>query len=137
VISAETKRTISFGVFGFGIFGGLCGCLIWAKAAFTFGGNDTLPEILAITFAFATPLPACVFALWKRVAAGSWLIFAGCFLFYGFLDERAWMIYGGVHQDTVLRTIMTALPLSGVLIGIGLFGILTGLAKWPKLLGRA
>ena len=135
MITDQTKRTASFSVFGFGMFIGLCGCAIWARGMFTVGGNDTLPVILAVTFVFATPLPACILALWRRRIAGSWLIFAGCFLFYGVLYERAWMIYGGsLDQPSVLKTILATLPDSCVLVGIGLFGILTEIWKWPKLL---
>jgi len=36
-----------------------------------------------------------------------------------------------------MRTMLTALPVSCVLVGIGLFGVLTGLLKWPKLLGNS
>jgi hypothetical protein len=135
VVTDQGKRTISLAVFGFGILGGLCGCAIFAPAAFVIGGNDTIPEILALTFAFGTPLPACILALWWRRIAGSWLIFSGCFLFYGLLDQRSWQIYGGsVHELSVWKTILTALPFSCLLVGIGLFGVLTEIWKWPKLL---
>jgi hypothetical protein len=69
-MSDQIKRSISFGVFGFGIFGGLWGCLAFARGAFI-GANDNLQEILALTFALATPLPACILALWQRVIAGA------------------------------------------------------------------
>ena len=122
-------------MFGFGMFGGLCGCGILAPVAFGFGGNDTLPEILAFTFAFGTPLPACILALWWRGIAGSWLIFSGCFLFYGLLDQRAWGIHGGnVDELSVWKTVLTALPVSCGLVAIGLFSILTEIWKWPRLL---
>jgi hypothetical protein len=135
VITDQGKRTISFSVFGFGIFGGLCSCAIFAKAAFVMGGNDTLPEILALTFAFGTPLPACILALWWRRIAGSWLIFSGCFLIYGLLDQRGWETYGGsVDEISVWKTILIALPVSSVLVGIGLFSVLTEIRRWPKLL---
>jgi hypothetical protein len=135
----EIQRTISFGVFGFGIFGGLWGCLSGAGAFFVIGRNDTLPEILAITFALATPLPTCILALWKRAWAGAWLIFAGSFFPYGMFSERSRMVYLGHAADppTVWQLTLVCLLFSGVLIGIGLFGILTERAKWPKLLGRS
>jgi len=136
VISDGTKRTISFGAFGFGIFGGLWGRLAFARSAFTIGGNDNWQEIWAMTFAFATPLPACILALWKRVIAGWWLVFVGCFLPYGMLCQRAYMIQvrGSTDEHPILRTVLICLIISGPLIAIGLFGILTGHWNWPKLL---
>jgi hypothetical protein len=133
-----TKRAISFAVFGFGILGGLWGCFVYAGGLFTVGNNDCLQEILAITFAFATPFPACVLALWKRSIAGFWLIFAGCFFPYGMMVERAYMIQVRHFPDqlTVLQTIQYSLYISLPLIGIGLFGVVTDRLKWPKLLGK-
>ena len=103
------------------------------------GENDTLQEILALTFALAAPLPACILALWQPVIAGSWLMFVGAFLPYGMVAERAYMIQvrGFPDQPTIVRTILAVLPISYVLVGIGLFGVLTGLLKWPKLLGNS
>ena len=65
------------------------GCLAYARSAFVMGANDNLQEILALTFALATPRPACILALWQRVIAGSWL---SAFLPYGMVAERAYMI---------------------------------------------
>jgi hypothetical protein len=102
---------------------------------FVVGMNDSPQEVWAITFAFATPLPACVLALWQRVLAGFWLIFAGCYFSYGMVVQRAYMIQVRHFPDqpTVMQTIRDSLPISLVLVGIGLFGVLTGLSKWPKL----
>jgi hypothetical protein len=68
----EVKRVISFAVFGLGILGGLCSCSRYAFAMFVAGENDSFPVFLAITLAFATPLPACVLALWKRQPCFEW-----------------------------------------------------------------
>jgi hypothetical protein len=133
------KRAISFSVFGFGILGGLWGCLSSTRGVFTIGNNDCLQEILAITFAFITPFPACILALWKRLIAGLWLIFAGCFFPYGMMAERAYMIQVRHFPDqlTVLQTIQYSLYISLPLIGIGLFGVVTDRLKWPRLLGKS
>jgi hypothetical protein len=90
-----------------------------------------------MTFALATPLPACILALWQRVIAGWWLVFVGCFFPYGMLSERAYMIRvrSFPDQHTVLQTVLISLIISGPLIAIGLFGIVTGFWKWPKLFG--
>ena len=137
--SNYAKRAISFAVFGIGIVGGLWGCLVYAGGLFTVGYNDCLQEILAITFAFATPFPACVLALWKRSIAGFWLIFAGCFFPYGVIAERTYMIQVRHFPDqlTVLQTIQHSLYISLPLIGIGLFGVVTDRLKWPRLLGKS
>jgi hypothetical protein len=133
------KRAIGFAVFGFGILGGIWGCFIYAGGLFTVGINDCLQEILAITFAFATPFPACILALWKRLVAGSWLIFAGCYFPYGMMAERTYMIRIRNFPDqlTVQQTILNSLYISLPLIGIGLFGVVTDRLKWPKLLGKS
>jgi hypothetical protein len=102
---------------------------------FVVGVNDSGPEIWAITFALATPLPACVLALWQRKIAGFWLIFAGCYFPYGMLAQRTYMIHVSNFPDqpSVLQTIRGSLPLSLILIGIGLFSVITAFLKWPKL----
>jgi hypothetical protein len=98
------------------------------------GNNDSSAEFVAL--AFATPLPACVVALWKRIEAGIWLIVAGCFLPIGMLLQRAFLIYVRQFpaQDSAWQTILVFLPYSAVLIVLGSFGLVTGLRKWPKLL---
>jgi hypothetical protein len=98
VKSDTTKRAISFAVFGLGILGGLWGCLAYARSMFVVDVNDSPREIWALTFALATPLPACVLALWQRVIAGFWLIFAGCYFLYGMVVQRAYMIQVGTFQ---------------------------------------
>jgi hypothetical protein len=70
VISDQSKRAISAPVFGLGVLGGSWGCVACAGGAFTIGANDSAPEILAIVVALATPLPACIVALWKRLVPG-------------------------------------------------------------------
>jgi hypothetical protein len=138
-MSNVVKRAISFTVFGFGILGSLWGCVASAGGVFTIGGNDSHQEILAIIFACMTPLPVCILALWKRLIAGVWLIFAGCYFIYGMVAERAYMIQERhfLDQPTIVKTIQFSLPISLALIGIGLFGVVTDLLKWPKLLGSS
>jgi hypothetical protein len=130
------KRVISFAVFGLGILGGLWSCSRYSFAMFVAGENDSFPGFLAITLAFATPLPACVLALWKRIPAGLWLIAAGCYFPLGMLFQRVFMIYVRhfPDQDSVRQTLMISLPYSSVLIALGSFGVVTGILKWPKLL---
>ena len=130
------KRIISFAVFGLGILGGLWSCSRYAFGMFVAGENDSFPEFLALTLAFATPLPACVLALWRRIPAGIWLITAGCYFPLGMLFQRLFMIYVRhfPDQDSVSQTLLFCLPYSSVLIALGSFGVVTGLLKWPKLL---
>ena len=89
------------------------------------GENDSFRGILAITLAFATPLPACVLALWKRIPAGLWLSLAGCYFPLGMLFQRVFMIYVRhfPDQDSVRQTLMISLPYSSVLIALGSFGV--------------
>jgi hypothetical protein len=82
------KRVISFAVFGLGILGGLWSCSRYAFGMFIAGENDSFLEFLALTLAIATPLPACVLALWRRIPAGIWLIAAGCYFPLGMLFQR-------------------------------------------------
>lgn len=137
MMSNVVKRAISFTVFGFGILGGLWGCVASAGGVFTIGGNDSYQEILAIIFACITPFPVCILALWKRFIAGLWLIFAGCYFTYGVVAQRAYMIQerNFPDQPTIQQTILYSLPISLTLIGIGLFGVVTDQLKWPRLLG--
>ena len=130
------KRAVSFAVFGLGMLGGLWGCVAYASAMFVAGENDSFPEILALTLAFATPLPACIVALWKRIPSGLWLIAAGCYLPVRMLIQRWFMTYVRQFPDqgSVGQTILGNLPYSSVLIALGSFGFVTGLLKWPKLL---
>lgn len=130
-----TKRAISFAIFGLGILGGLWGCLAYAGAMFVVGTNDSPQEVWALTFAFATPLPACVLALWNRLVAGIWLIFAGCYFVYGMLVQRTYMIQVRHFPDqpTVIQTVLGSLRISLVLIAIGTFAVITDRIKWPEL----
>jgi hypothetical protein len=139
MISDRMKRAVSAGVFGLGILGGLRGCYLYARGMFTAGLNDCTAELLALTFAFATPLPVCVVGLWKRLVPGMWLIFAGCFLPYGMLAERAYMIHVRhfLDQTTVMQTIGSSLPYSLILVALGGFAVITHLSKWPEVLHRS
>lgn len=129
------KRAISIAVFSLAILGSLAGCAVYPGALFVVGVNDCTQEVLAITFACATPLPVCLLALWKRVLAGAWLIFAGAFFTYGMLAERSFMInvrhFNG--EESILKTVVGSLAVSAPLIAVGLFGVLTGLAGWPSI----
>ena len=138
-MSDRSKRAISAAVFGLGILGGLWGCVASAASAFTIGANDSTPEILAIIFALATPLPVCIVALWKRLVPGMWLIFAGCFFPYGMLAQRAYMIkvQHFYDQETVLETLRFSLPCTFVLVALGAFAVTTHLLKWPEVLQRS
>jgi hypothetical protein len=131
----KVKRAVSFAIFGIGILLSLFGCVGYAGTMFGVGVNDSPQEVLAITFALATPLPACVLALWHRLIAGVWLIFAGCFFTYGMVAQRAYMIHMRhfPNQPTIRQEIKASLPLSLILIGFGLFAVITHLLKWPKL----
>lgn len=90
MLSDNANRSISFGVFGSGIFAGLWACGLSVQPIFTIGANDTLPGILGLLLAFDTPL--------------------------------------------LLPNIIACLFVSTPLLAIGLFGVLTDRARWPKLL---
>jgi hypothetical protein len=100
---------------------------------FVVGTNDCPQEIWAITIAFATPLFAFVLAIWQRVIAGTWLIFAGCYFTYGMVAERNYMIHvrNFPDQPSVRETIVSSLNISLILIGFGMFWVVTGLLRWP------
>jgi hypothetical protein len=136
VNKAGVKRAVSFAVFGLGMLGGLWGCVAYASAMFVAGDNDSFPEFLALTLAFATPLPACIVALWKRIPAGLWLITAGCYLPVGMLIQHWFMVYVRHFSDqgSVSQAILGCLPYSSALIALGSFAVVTGLLRWPKLL---
>jgi hypothetical protein len=133
------KRAVSAGIFGLGILGGLWGCSAYARGMFTAGANDSPQEILALTFAFATPFPVCVIALWKRLVPGMWLIFAGCFFSYGVLAQRAYMINVRhfLDEPTVAETMKVSLPISLILAALGAFAVVTHLRGWPEVLSRS
>jgi hypothetical protein len=103
---------------------------------FVAGENDNFPEFLPLTLAFATPLPACIVASWKRIPAGLWLVASGSYLPVGMLIQRWFIIYVRhfPDEDSVRQTILLSLPYSSVLIALGSFAVVTGLLKWPKLL---
>ena len=139
MISGRMKKVVSASVFGLGILGGLFGCLIYAGGMFTAGVNDSTQEILALTFAFATPFPACAVALWKRLVPGIWLIFAGCFFSYGMLAQRTYMINVRHFPDqpSVAQTIRFSIPCSLILAALGAFAVVTHVLKWPEVLSRS
>lgn len=139
MISDQHKRAVSAIVFGLGILGGLWGCVECAGASFTIGANDSTREILAIIFALGTPLPVCIFALWKRLVPGIWLIFAGFFFIYGTLAQRTYMIdvRHFPDQPTIVQTVRFAIPYTLTLAAFGAFALVTHLLKWPEVLRRS
>ena len=60
---------------GFGSIWGLFALGGTFFSSFTFGRNDTLPEIIASLLYGLTILPACLLAVWKRKIAALWLLF--------------------------------------------------------------
>jgi hypothetical protein len=131
----NAKRAISLAVWGLGILGGLWGCLAYVGTMFVVGENDSAQEVRALTFALATPLPACILALWKRTIAGGWLMFAGVYYTYGMLVERNYMIEVRHFPDqlSVPKTVEASLTIAGPLLALGAFGIITGVLGWPSL----
>lgn len=134
-MNAKAKRAISLAVFSLAVLGGSWGCLAYAGAMFVVGINDSPQEVRALTFALATPLPACVLAVWQRVIAGTWLIFAGFYYVYGMLVQRTYMIEVRhfSNQMTVPQTIVDSFFIFIPLFALGTFAIVTGLLKWPPL----
>jgi hypothetical protein len=134
MLSDNAKRNISFGVFGFGIFAGLLACGVSAPAIFTIGANDTMPGILALLLGLDTPFWACVIALWYRKVAGWWLVLVGLYIPFGMYSEM--FSVRGRHRpdESVSSYVLVCLILSTPLLSVGLFGILTERAGWPKLL---
>jgi hypothetical protein len=133
MLSDNAKRNISFGVFGFGIFADLLACGASAPVIFTIGANDTLPEIIALLLAFDTPLLVCVIALWYRRFAGWWLLIVGLYFPCGLLLQREFS-RAGPGSMPLLDYFAICLIVSGPLLALGLFGVLTERAGWPKLL---
>lgn len=133
------KRVVSAGVFGLGVLAGLWGCIAYPGVMFVVGENDSPQEVWALTFALATPLPACMLALWKRLVPGVWLIFAGCFFSYGMLAQRVYMINVRhfSNQPTVAQTLKFSLLYSLILAILGAFVVITHLQRWPEVLSRS
>ena len=138
MLNEALKRRISLAVWGFGILCGLWGCLAYTGAMFVVGINDSPQEIRAMTFALATPLPACILALWKRVIAGVWLVFSGVYYVYGLLAQRTYMIEVRhfSNQLSVSKTVEASLIFTAPLIALGAFGIITEFLKWPSMWSR-
>jgi hypothetical protein len=130
MLSDGAKRGITFAVFGAGIFGGLWACGASMRAIFTLGGNDTLPGILALLLSIDTPLWACVVALWHRKFAGWWLVLVGLYFPFGMYSE---MYSGRVRPEPVTDYLLICTVTSVPLLALGLFGILTERAGWPKM----
>ena len=103
--------------------------LLWSR--FRVEGRDK-----SYKFALATPLPACIVALWKRFVPGIWLIFAGCFFVYGILAHRTYMIEVRHFYDqvSVAQTIGFVLPYVLILVALGAFAVTTHFLKWPEVL---
>lgn len=136
MLDQQHARRIRLAVLGLGILGGLWGCLAYLSAMFTVGVNDSPAEVWAITFALATPLPACLIALWKRFVPGLWLLFAGGFLPYGVLAQRHYMIHvRHFDQPGILLTLLGALPMMTALFLLGGFCVVTNSRGWPEILG--
>jgi hypothetical protein len=105
----------------------LCG--VWAEGALEAGVHVSLRYVV-FTFASATPIMACVFALWHRAIAGWWLVFAGLCVPLGLAMDVA-------HARPAFSVVLIgSFPLMGSSVAVGLFGILTDHWKWPKLLGN-
>jgi hypothetical protein len=136
--ASEKRRAIGFAVFGLGILGGLMGWLMYPGWMFVVGANDSPPEIWAATFVLTTPLFACMVALWKRFIAGVWLVLVGGYFLYAVVVQRNFMIETRhfASQPSLSMTIAGYLPIAAPLFGVGLFGIVTGMMKWPELLGK-
>jgi hypothetical protein len=51
--------------------------------------------------------------------------------------QRAYMIHvrNFPDQPTVQQTMLNSLSVSLILVGFGLFGVITDLLKWPRMLG--
>jgi hypothetical protein len=130
MLSDNARRYLSFAVFGCGIFGALPGCGVWAEGALDTGVSVSL-LYLVVTFANATPILACAFALWHRAIAGWWLVFAGLCVPLGLAMSvpRA--------RPALFVVLIGSLPLMGPSVAVGLFAILTDHWNWPKLLGPA
>ena len=71
-------------VIGLGaIWGVLAGGLI-LMSAMTSGGNDTLPEEVALALYALTVFPSCIFAIWQQRIAGSWLLLLSAICMFAF-----------------------------------------------------
>lgn len=133
MLSDRGKREISFGVFMFGIFGGLLACGASLRAVFTIGANDTLPFVIALLLTTGTPMFICFIALWYRKFAGWWLVITGIYFPLG-LAHEIWFSRAGSEDTTLLQYIAMCLIVIVPLFAVGVFAILTDRAGWPRLL---
>jgi hypothetical protein len=134
-MTTQRKRGISFCLFGLGIAAGVAGCVASPIAIFTIGENDSTPEIWALLLPL-TLLPTCIVALWWRKAGSLWLLTLGLIWTYGMAWQRHYMLTVRHFPAEPLWQLFGGglLPCYFVL-GLGLFGLFTERAQWPKMLG--
>jgi len=129
------KRALSIGVFSLGMCIGLYGCAVLPMALFTIGINDSpiaTPIFMGCLMFF---FPTCLLALWKRRPAALILNVMAISWIAVFVQEHYIVATRGLPSSSFLSLFrmseLALLPLS-----LGLFGLLTTRAGWPRLLSR-
>jgi hypothetical protein len=74
-------------IIGLGSIWGLFALGLTLISSFTFGSNDTAPEIAAIALYGLTILPASILSIWYRKIAAFWLIALSPIAAFGFLYQ--------------------------------------------------
>jgi hypothetical protein len=108
-----------------GVLGGLW---LVGEAMFVASGNPKDSGTLAVTLVLATPLLACLLALWNRTFAGCLLLLAAV------LFPIAVSYKQTIAAHTIPETLRTYAPFMCPVIAFGLFFVLTARRGWPKLL---
>jgi len=133
----QTKRVISFACFGAGVFLGLLGCLRAPAAIFVIGDNDSKAEIWTWGFYLATFVPTCLLALRRRKIASIWLLCLAIILTWGLFAERHYLeAVRHFPKDRMTHFLMNDMFQVYVLAAIGIFGLWTEQAGWPRIIGN-
>jgi hypothetical protein len=135
-VTDQAKRYLSIGVFSFAMCIGLYGCALVPRSIFTIGANDSLVATPIMVGSFVFFFPTCLLALWRRrPAAWILLVMAILWVFAVFIENHYMVATRGFPGDSLFdlfkESLLALIPLS-----LGLFGIFTDRAGWPRLLSR-
>ena len=119
-------------VLGFGSIWGLFAFGAMLFGSFTFGANDSTPEVVAIILYGLTILPACILAIWFRKQAALWLILLSPIAAFGFVYQA---VGGSIDGETMIGKsvgLITPLIVAAVPALIGMY-----LLRSERLQGKA
>jgi len=74
-------------VLGFGSIWGLFAFGALLLGSFTFGANDSTPEVVALSLYGLTLLPCCIIAIWFRKPVALWLVALTSITAFGFVYQ--------------------------------------------------